>query len=262
MNSTLRNMLVGVGTVVLAGVGFLLYTPQPATRTMAELRDAGITDGQRLVLVCPERLTAQTKRRINRAQPGQLRASQSYARIARVAVCFLNDGGTGNCVRPADGGVLAVEKGASIIVPSLRRDLSGVDLDAGDTVDDAGDSSEVDDAFQYRLDDCQHYSCAQVDDAVDAGTWLNPFANRFCNNLNRLMVMPSPCVIPNCWTLSDGGWDDNATVDCDGTGPFGLSDGGRRYRGCNVTPSQFSAGSACVPVECSVVAGDNPPDWL
>jgi hypothetical protein len=53
MNPKLRNMLVGVGVVVLSGTGFILFTPQPASRTMADLRDAGITDGQRIVLTCP-----------------------------------------------------------------------------------------------------------------------------------------------------------------------------------------------------------------
>lgn len=251
MNSRLRSMLFVVGTVVLGGVGFTLLTPQPATRTMAELRDAGITDGQRLVLVCPERLTQQTRNRIKRNQPDALRPKQVYARVARVAVCFSGDGG--NCIRPADGGVLVAD--GEVVVPSLRRDLSGVDLDAGGA-DDAGEDVEVDDSLQFRLDDCQHLSCAQYDVAVDAGTLPNPFANRFCGALNRLAAVPAPCAIPLCLG-GDGGWDDNAVVDCRATGPYGEMDGGARWRGCNATPSAYVTGSACVPVECSVVAGDD-----
>lgn len=267
MRQELKAMLVLVGVAVVSGVGFYVYTPQPATRSMAELRDAGITDpaGQKLVWESPERLTDQSIRIINRKQPGILRPSQRYARVARVAVCFLEDGGSSNCVRVADGGILALDLGASLTIPSLRQDLTGIDIDAGDMVDDAGESNSVDNALQYRRDDVRLYSCAQYDDFEAQTLRPNPWADagsRFCGALNRLAVVPSPCVIPNCWTLSDGGWDDNAVVDCDGTGPFGLQDGGRRYRGCNVTPTQFSAGAACVPVECSVVAGDNPPDWL
>ena len=250
MTSKLRSMLFVVGTVLLGGVGFVLSTPQPATRTMAELRDAGITDGQRLVLVCPERLTAQTRRRIVRNQPEALRPKQVYARVARVAVCFRGDGG--NCIRVTDGGVLVTD--GEVIVPSLRRDLSGVDLDAGGA-DDAGEDVEVDDSLQFRLDDCQHLSCAQYDVAVDAGNMPNPFATRFCGALNRLAAVPAPCALPLC--LTNGVWDDNAVVDCRATGPYGEADGGARWRGCNVTPVEFSTGSACVPVSCSVVAGDD-----
>ena len=89
MTPQLRNMLVGVGVFLLGGIGVYVYTPQPATRSMLELRDAGVLDGQPLVIECPERLTAQTKRRINSAQPGQLRPGQSYARIARTTQAAL-----------------------------------------------------------------------------------------------------------------------------------------------------------------------------
>jgi len=251
MSERLRNMLFVVGTVLLGGTGFVLLTPQPATRTMAELRDAGITEGQRLVLVCPERLTAQTRRRIVRNQPDALRPKQSYARVARVGVCFSGDGG--NCIRVADGGVLVTD--GEVIVPSLRRDLSGVDLDAGGA-DDAGEDVEVDDSLQFRLDDCQHYSCAQYDVAVDAGAMPNPFATRFCAALNRLAAVPAPCALPLCLG-TDGGWDDSAVVDCMAGGPYGNQDGSPRWRGCNVVPSQYASGTACVPSECSVVAGDD-----
>jgi hypothetical protein len=69
-------------------------------------------------------------------------------------------------------------------------------------------------------------------------------------------------MLPNCYTLPDGGWDDTAVVDCVGTGPYGDGQGGNRWRGCNVTPAAFATGTQCLPVECSVVAGDNPIDVL
>ena len=88
MTSKLRAMLVSAGVFLLGGVGVLVYTPQPASRTMLDLKDAGIMDGQRLVIVCPERLTKQTVRRINANQPGLLRPKQAYARVARSARCW------------------------------------------------------------------------------------------------------------------------------------------------------------------------------
>lgn len=274
MNPTLRNMLVSVGVVALGGVGFKLYTPQPASRTMAELRDAGIIDGQRIVLTCPERLTAQTKRRINAVQPGALRPKQSYARIARTARCFNPDGG--NCFRPSDFLVRVTELEGEVVVPSLRKNLAGVDLDASVGVDDGGDSDDVDDAFQFRLDDCTAQACVDY----DAGAGL--FANPFCNNLNRLVMVPAPCMMPNGWDRgADGGWceeteclganggtrtcaagDTCGPVDCRCSGPYGLPDGGPRWRGFNVCPVQFASGAACVPTECGVSAGDVPQEWL
>jgi hypothetical protein len=253
-------MLVTVGVVVLGGVGVVLYTPQPATRTMAELRDAGITDGQRLVIECPERLTKQTVRRINANQPGLLRPKQSYARVARTARCFNPDGGV--CFRPSDGLVRVGNLEGKLVVPSLRHDLTGVDLDAG--IDDStGEGDTVDDSWQYRLDDCRVYTCPQYDAMVDAGQRTNPFANNFCGALNRLALVPSPCMIPNGWR-ADGGWceEECGQVDCRATGPLGLPDGGPRWNGFNVMPREYAVGADCVPVECSVVAGDVPQEWL
>lgn len=244
MTPKLRSMIFVVGTLVLAGgVGLSLSTPVPGTRTMAELRDAGITDGQRFVLTCPERLTPQTKRRINANQPGLLRPKQTYGRVARTAVCFNPDGG--NCFRPSDGLLRIADGEGEVIVPSLRQDLVGVDLDAGNDSD--GGEDGVDDSWQFRLDDCAVTTCPNF----DAGDGTN-----FCGRLNRLMLVTSPCAIPLCLG-GDGGWDDNAVVDCRGVGPFGTADGGPRWRGCNVTPSQYTTGTACVPVECSAVAGDD-----
>lgn len=77
----------------------------------------------------------------------------------------------------------------------------------------------------------------------------------------RVRIAP-PCRIPNCWTLRDGGWDDSAVVDCRATGPSGLPDGGPRWAGCNVLPAGHAVGAECVPVACSVWAGDEPTEVL
>lgn len=266
MSPKLRAMVVSAGVFLLGGVGFLVYTPQPATRTMEELRDAGILDGQRGVIECPERLTKQAKRRINSNQPGLLRPSQSYGRVARTMRCFNPDGGL--CYRNSDGQLRVSDLEGEIIIPSLRRDLTGVDEDAG--VDDStGDGDTVDDSLQYASTSCEIFSCSQYDDMVDAGLRDNPFANNFCGALNRLALVPSPCMLPNCYVLADGGWDDNAgepghspAPDCRFGGPYGEMDGGPRWRGCNVGPREYATGAACLPVECSVVSGDRPEDWL
>jgi len=262
MNPNLRNMLVAVGVFTLGGIGVYVYTPQPATRSMLELRDAGILDGQPLVIECPERLTRQTKRRISVNQPGLLRPSQSYAHVARTARCFSPDGG--NCFRANIGTARIADLEGDLIIPSLRRNLVGVDLDASVGLDDGGDSEDVDDSLQYRNDACEVFGCAQYDDLIDAGLRSNPFANRYCNALNRLSLVPSPCMIPD-GRLPDGGWLDDApegTIDCRFTGPYGLPDGGPRWRGVNVGPREFAVGSQCLPVECSVVSGDVPSEWL
>lgn len=259
MSNYLRNMVATVGVVVLGGVGFALYTPQPATRTMAELRDAGIAGpaSQRFAIICPERLTSRTRTRINRRQPGLLRPAQSYARVARLAVCFNSDGG--NCFRPTDGLLRVSEMDGEIIIPSLRQDSAGVTSDGGEDAD--GEDTDVDDSRQYRLDGCEPMTCDQVDIAADAGTFTNPYANRWCGALNRLAMQPSPCMIANGWgRAADGGWceEECGQVDCRRM----LSDGGSRWFGFNVMPREEASGAACVPVECGVVAGDVPSQWL
>ena len=322
MTPQLKAMIVSAGVFLIGGVAYVVSTPQPATRSMAELRDAGILDGQRLVIVCPERLTKQTKRRIEAKQPGVLRPGQSYARIARPSRCFGDsrlNGTFGNCLRPSDGVSLAPfttevmewqytgtdggaywrrTDGAPItialddgglglwaadlfldgglvtrvaldpkrpenIISSLRRDLSGIDLDAGVGSDDGGDNDDVDDSFQYASTSCSLLTCLQFDTGVDAGTYTNPFANNCLGGLNRLALQPSPCMIPNGWgRAADGGWDETGTVDCRFTGPYGETDGGPRWRGFNTGPREFAVGNSCVPVECGIVAGDVPQEWL
>lgn len=279
MTPKLRAMLATAGLLVIGGVTLQQFTPQPGSRTMAELRDAGIAQGQSLVRICNERLTPQSKRRINTNQPGLLRPRQSYARIARVAVCFLVDGGSGNCVRPLDGGLLVADLGAEIIIPSLRRDLDGGSLSVG--ADDGGDGEEIDDA---RPVSCSHLSCAQYAAEVDAGRLPNPFANGFCGTLNRLAMLPAPCMLPNGWrTQSDGGtvWceedrcftatgaerpcgnDTCGAVDCKcGSAPSPYDDGSPAWRGFNVCLREYASGTQCVPTACEVQQGDLPSEWL
>lgn len=252
MNEKLRNMIVVVGLVTLGGGTLYLATPQPGDRTMLELRDAGVAAGQKFVLVCPERLTALTKRRVLRMQPGSLRSAQTYATIARVAVCLQSDGGTLNCFDAA-GALRPLAEESIVVVPSLRQDADGGS--ESQTENDAGDTHEVDDSLP-KYEDCQAIRCADF----DAGS-PSPFATPFCNALNRVMVVPPACAIPNCWTLEDGGWDDSAVVDCKAGGPYEVG-GQPTWRGCNVLPGSLAVGAACVPVNCSVVAGDSPPDFL
>lgn len=251
MNSRLAPMLVVAGVVTLGGVSYILTTPQPATRTMAELRDAGIADGQRFVLTCPERLTPRTKRRIRDAQGASaLRPKQNYARIARVAVCFNPD--AGNCFRPSDMLPRVSDMEGTVIVPSLRRDAVGLDPDAGEDAD--GGEDAVDDSWQFDTTSCSATQCA----SFDAGDGSN-----FCGRLNRIRLVDPPCAIPNGWR-ADGGWceEECGVVDCRFSGPYGELDGGPRWRGFNVGPREYSSGTACVPVECGVVSGDVPEQWL
>lgn len=260
MNTTLKSMVVAVGVVTLGGVSFLLYTPQPANRTMLELRDAGIAEGQKFVLECPERLEPSTIARIKRRQPDALRPKQKYGRVARVAVCLRIDGGTGNCFRVTDGGLLAGNDEAEVIVPSLRADVVGVVDDGG--ADESGEDTSVDDSYQFNTSACRHLTCSQYADMVAAGERPNPYATAFCGALNRLALVTPPCMVPDA-RLADGGWDDNATgIQCRAAGPYALPDGGARWIGVNVFPREYAVGAECLPVECSVVAGDVPSEWL
>ena len=280
MNPNLRNMLTLAGAVTIAaGVAVTVYTPQPASRTMAELKDAGILEGQRLVITCPERLTKQTKNRIKANQPGLLRASQLYGTVTRTARCFNPDGG--NCLRPSDGLARVGNLEGELVIPSLRANLSGTD--GGATVNDGGDNDDVDDAMQFDQAGCVVTTCPLFDAEVLAGTKVDPFGGCL-GGINTLALQPAPCMMPNGWNRgADGGWceetecldpsgpggyrpcavgDTCGEVDCKFTGPYGLADGGARWNGFNARPREYSVGAACVPVSCGVVAGDVPSEWL
>lgn len=248
MNQRIRNMVVGVGLFLVGGVTYLVSQPTPPDRTQAELRDAGLLSEstERFVLVCPEKLSARTARRLvalDFCDAGTCRAG-SIKRIARPAYRFAS----------ADGGV------DDVVVPSLRLSL-GADDGGGGAGNGSDDDEDADDAFQFRTDDCYRVECAgfSAGQRPDGGFRFrrpNQTEAAFCNGPSRLALVTPPCLMPNCWTLADGGWNDDAVVDCRGTGPLGLEDGGPRWRGCNVGPAAYMTGAACYPVECSAVAGD------
>jgi hypothetical protein len=248
MNPQLRALVVGVGVFLVGGVSYSVFVRTPPGRPIADLRDAGLLSerSDRFVLACPERVTAATRNYLQRNGYGAFRPGTVH-RIARVVIEHtLPDGG---------------------------RELVNPSLDSL-AVEDAGDvEDETDDGLQFRTDDCVRLECG---DGSDAGirelNWLpdggarHPFPDGgprpWCNVATRRGRLTPPCVLPNCWTLADGGWNDDAVVDCRGVGPFGTQDGGPRWRGCNVTPARWAVGAACLPVECSVVAGDDPLDVL
>lgn len=243
-------MVVAVGIMTISGVSYVLATRQPPDITMVELRDAGAVDERtaRWVAVCPEKISKRTRNYLRNNGYGDFREG-SIHRIARVVWEY-----------DVDGGRLALN-------PSLI-----VTLDAGEDVDGGDDEDQTDDSFQYRLNDCYRVECNNADGGLNELRLLADGGFRharadggevpWCNIGTRRGRVTPPCVIPNCWTLADGGWDDSAVVDCQRTGPFGNQPGGTpRWGGCNVVPAQYSTGAACVPVECSVVAGD-PIDVL
>lgn len=250
MTPQLRALLVAVGfTVLTGGVLVNVYYPTPASRSVAELRDAGVALGQNLILTCPERLTDQTIKRISRNQPGFLRPGSHYATVARNAQCFNPDGGI--CITA--GGVARVANlEGHLVIVSKRVDLDGGGIDAGD-VADGGDSNAIDDSTSFG--DCTVVRQADFD-AGNGAPWSG--------GINSILAIPSACVVPNCWTRPDGGWDDNAVVDCKFGGVYAETDGGPRWRGCNVGPGSLAVGAACVPAACSVVSQwpPDPPDWL
>lgn len=263
MNPKLKAMLTtALGVVaVAAGVRVFVYTPQPATRTMAELKDAGILDLQRGVITCNERFTKQTRNRIEANQPGLLRPSQSYGTLSRTVRCFNPDGG--NCWRPSDGLARVSDLEGELIIPSLRVDLAGTDGSV--TVNDGGDNDDVDDALQFDRAGCVIQSCPLFDADVLAGKRTDPFGGCL-GGLNSVALQPAPCMIPNGWgRAADGGWCEEecgGPVDCNFTGPYGTADGGPRWNGFNARPREYAVGAACVPVACGVASGDVPQEWL
>ena len=258
ISDKLRAMIALVGVVTFGGVGFWLATPQPATRTMLELRDAGIADGQSLIIVCSEQMSRQTRRRIDAVQPGFLRPRQKFARIARVAKCFAPDGG--NCFKPATWAALLGDLEGTVIIPSLRANLIDIDLDASVAdVSDGGDSSAVDDGLSYDRTRCEALKCATYDAGVAPGI---PWPDTPCGALNRLWAETPPCVIPDCRT-SDGGWDDHLGDPGHDPAPncqalVSPPEGGPatpRWAGCNTMSNSIATGTACIPVECGMVFG-------
>jgi hypothetical protein len=248
MNPRLRALVIGVGVFVVGGVNYAVFVRTPPGQPIANLRDAGLFSERtdRFVLACPEKITNATRNYLRNNGYGTFRVG-SIHRIARVVIEHtLPDGGR------------------ELVNPSL--DVFAAE-DAGDEED------QTDDSLQFRTDDCFRLEC---NDDTDAGirelNWLpdggarHPFPDGgprpWCNVATRRGRITPPCVIPDCWTLPDGGWNDDAVVDCRGTGPFGTMDGGPRWRGCNVGRAEFSVGTACIPSECGVVAGDDAPSVL
>lgn len=238
MTPRLRAILSAVGVLVFGGIGFQALVPKQGVK-LADLRDAGVADGQRFVLECSERITPKVRTRIEAIQPGSLRPRQKYVRVARVAVCFNEDGG--NCFRASDGLLRVGPDAGSVIVPGFNR--RDPDSDDSDVVDEK---------------ECTYRACSRA--LPDAG-FSNPYADGFCTDINRLAVQPPACVIPNGFR-SDGGWCEESCgqVDCKFTGPYAQKDGGAAWRGFNAIPKQYAVGTKCIPVSCSLLFGDRTED--
>lgn len=240
MTPKLRNLMVVVGLMTIGGTAYQLATRQPPETTMEELKDAGavVDRFDRWVAVCPEKLSQKTVNYLKRNGYGAYNVG-SIHRIARVIWEY----------QLTDGGRIALN-------PSLVVTLDG---DAG--YDDGGEDEDdgTDDSFQFSLDDCYRLECNAITDELrllaDAGfrhRKVDDTEQPWCNAATRRGRVTPPCVVPNCWTLADGGWNDSAVVDCLVPGRFG----GQIWAGCNVYPAAGSTGTQCVPVECSTVAGD------
>lgn len=240
MSPQLRALLVAAAVVsVGGGVALTAYVREPPSITIAELRDAGMDDvGTLMVLEVGEKVTRQTRR--NFENLGYvLRPGQQYVWVARVVKVDVDAGW--------------------MIVPSARW---GVPTDGGE-----GDGGEENVEVSLKVGDGRLVSCTGYQPRLpDGGTpYRKPDTSEapFCTlGANRRGVAVSPFVIPNCWNLPDGGWNDEAVVDCLAGGPYGTQPGGTpRWAGCNRIPSEFSSGTACVPVVGEVNQGD-PPDFL
>jgi hypothetical protein len=73
-------------------------------------------------------------------------------------------------------------------------------------------------------------------------------------------VVQERCVIADC-REPDGTWNDkHAPVDCRAGGPFHSKDADAgRWFGCNRIPREHARGTQCVPIPCTVLAGDRLP---
>jgi hypothetical protein len=243
MNPILKSRVVLTGLFLLGGLGFYtVYQRTPPGLPMGDLTDAGLisTRDDRWVMACPEKLTQATTGYLKTNGFGQLKVG-SVHRIARVVYQYdLPDGGR------------------ELINPSLDLPPS----DGGEVNEDDGD-----DALQFRFDGCYRLEC---DDDTDAGirelNWLPDGGARYpfpdggprpwCGAPGRRGKITPPCTIPACFSDAGAWLDDGPEVDCRGIGPYGLPDGGPRWRGCNTGPTQFTIGSQCLPVECGTLAGD------
>lgn len=203
-----------------------------------------------LVVICPERLAPSTRRKIERKE-GQnaLRKRQKYATIARYAEgrCRRANGNARSCIP------LGTEplKNGDVTIPMLQRPERVDEADEADSLSDAETAdagallNRKDRALQLNLDACTLVACAEFE-ATTPG---------FCNKPSGIKLMEPKCVMPNCWT-ADGGWDDNAEVDCMWRGPDLSGATVTRWNGCNVMPKANAVGNACVPTNCEVVAGE------
>lgn len=255
MNPRLLGMMTAVSIIVVGGVSYVYTTREPPDVTMAELRDAGAVSERtaRWVFCAVELLDRRTRNRLRADGYGDFRVGTVH-RICRVVWQY-------------DNVDFAQRTDASVAFS-----LSNVFGDAGADTDDGGvGENDVSGLATYgqgfRLE------CNNADGGLNEMRFLPDGGFRyeqdagvedpFCSAINRPGRVTPPCVLPNCWTLADGGWDDSAVVDCGGIGPFGTADGGQLWRGCNVTPAVFAAGTACLPVECGVPSnGQSPFDVL
>jgi hypothetical protein len=73
-------------------------------------------------------------------------------------------------------------------------------------------------------------------------------------------VVQERCVIADC-REPDGTWNDkHAPVDCRAGGPFHSKDADAgRWFGCNRIPREHARGTQCLPIPCTVLAGDRLP---
>lgn len=233
-------------TRILAASTFTLVLPLFLAFSLAHAAPNGgaVED---LVVICPERLAPSTRARITKGHgQGALRARQQYATVARRAEgrCRKTDGGVQSCLGVGSGVGIAALKDGGITIPTLKRPSR---VDEGDEGMGIGESGEdADTVLQLRLDACTIVSC-------DEFKVTNP---GFCNRPSGIKLMEPACVMPNCWT-ADGGWNDNAEVDCQWRGPDLSGATMTRWNGCNVMPKANAVGNACVPTNCEVVAGES-----
>jgi hypothetical protein len=126
-------------------------------------------------------------------------------------------------------------------------------LDGGDALEKslaiALPDALVDCVEVLRLEDCAFEDCAKTPDACDAkdaGLAKARAASKY--------------VIPDC-RAPDGGWNDNAVVDCRRARV--LLDGGAGWWGCNVFPRAEAVGTQCLDAPTGVVmAGERLEDSL